>query len=87
MRVEFHKNFIKNFNKRYSNKPKVKTRFAQKTKLFVKNPFHPSLSNHPLKGKKIGLRAFSITREIRVVYCVKRGVAYFLDIGTHDQVY
>ncbi len=87
MKVEFHKNFIKNFNKRYSSKPKIKTKFIQKTKLFIKNQSHPSLRNHSLKGKKLGLRAFSVTGDIRVVYYLKGETAYFLEIGTHDQVY
>ena len=87
MKVEFHKNFIKNFNKRFSTKPKIKAKFIQKTKLFTKDPAHPTLKDHPLKGKKLGLRAFSITKDIRVVYYVKGDTAYLLDIGTHNQVY
>ncbi len=87
MKVEFHKTFVKNFNKRFSSNPKIKAKFFQKTKLFVQNPAHPALKNHALRGKKLGLRAFSITRDIRVVYYVKENTAFFLDIGIHNQVY
>lgn len=34
-----------------------------------------------------GKRAFWITGDIRVVYRVRGDTVYFLDIGTHNQVY
>lgn len=55
--------------------------------LFVQNPHNPFLNDHPLKGSKEGFRSFSITGDIRAIYYVAEGNAYFVDIGTHNQVY
>jgi len=87
MKIEFHRNFTKNFKKRYGNNPKIKKRFTQRTKIFIRNPNHPSLKDHALVGKKLGLRSFSITGDIRVVYYFKGKTVFFLDISTHNQVY
>jgi len=46
------------------------------------------LKDHPLTGKKQGLRAFSITGDVRIVYhFVSDDFVEFLDIGSHNQVY
>jgi len=87
MKIEASHTFIKNFKKRFTHQPEVKKKFFERVKLFSVDPTNPLLKDHPLKGKKIGLRAFSITRDIRVVYYVKEKTVYFLDIGTHNQVY
>jgi len=55
--------------------------------LFKINPQNPILRDHALKGDKIGLRSFSITGDYRVIYYIEDETAYFLDIGTHAQVY
>lgn len=83
MKIEFHQNFIKDFKRRYSSHPKIKRKFFQRVALFEKDPSHPLLKDHALSGKKLGLRAFSVTGDIRVVYFVKNNTAFFLDIETH----
>ena len=87
MEVKYHKNFVKNYKSRYQGNDKIKTQFQKRLKLFIENPDNPILKNHILKGEKILLKAFSITGDVRVVYMEKDNVAYFLDIGTHNQVY
>jgi len=87
MEVKYHKNFVKNYKSRYQGNNKIKTQFEKRLMLFIENPDNIILKNHALKGKKISLRAFSITGDIRVVYMEENNVVYFLDIGTHNQVY
>lgn len=88
MDVYHHAKFLKNYRKRVLSNKKLKKQFAKKLKLFVKNPFDKTLKNHPLKGKKIGTRAFSITGDFRVVYKqISKSKVLLLDIGTHNQVY
>ena len=87
MGVKYHRNFVKNFKKRYGGNNKIRRQYEERLKLFAKNPRNPVLKDHTLKGKKITLRAFSITGDIRVVYIIKGNTTYFLDIGTHRQVY
>lgn len=87
MKIEFYNSFIKTFNKRFGGNSKIKNKFTERTTIFHINQTNPILKDHELKGKKTGLRAFSITGDIRVIYHIKNSTAYFLDIGTHNQVY
>lgn len=87
MKVEFTNNFIKVYKKRFSHNKNIQKKFDERTRSFVKNHKDPQLLDHPLAGKLRGYRAFSITGDIRVVYIVINSIAYFYDIGTHNQVY
>ncbi len=87
MKVEFTHEFVKIYKKRFSNKPNVKLRFEEKLRLFVVNENDPILKNHALGKKMLGKHAFSVTGDIRVVYYIHKNIAYFVDIGTHNQVY
>jgi addiction module RelE/StbE family toxin len=87
MHIAYHKNFIKNFKKRFGSNQKVKKSYNNRLKLFIKNPNHPLPKDHSLKGRKITLRAFSVTGNVRVVYKEIGKKIIFLDIGTHNQVY
>lgn len=80
--------FNASFHKRYQKlNPKIKKAFQNRLELFIQNPRQPLLRDHPLAGKMQGHRAFSITGDIRVVYYIHKDTAYFVDIGTHNQVY
>ncbi len=87
MKVEFTRAFIKAYKKRFGNDSEFRKRFEDRTRLFSENQKYPLLRDHGLIGKKTGLRAFSITGDVRVVYHIYEDVAYFDDIGTHNQVY
>lgn len=80
----------KKFKKQYQKLPKLvrgKTDFALKK--FIKNPFDPTLKNHPLKGHLKPKRAFSVTGNIRVVFeeYDNYAVILMLDVGNHPRVY
>lgn len=87
MKVEFTKNFIKHYKKRFSHLPKFQKSFEQRTRSFAKDTLDPVLKDHQLMGTKKNYRAFSITGDARVIYYIKEETAYFIDIGTHNQVY
>lgn len=87
MKIEYTDRFVKHYQKRVANDPSLVKRFQERLRLFITDSRSPTLKNHLLKGKKIRLRAFSITGDIRVVYVVIGRVIHFLDIGTHNQVY
>jgi len=55
--------------------------------MFTNNSKDPILRDHALGGKMKGFRSFSITGDIRVVYYISENIAYFVDIGSHNQVY
>lgn len=87
MKVEFSTSFIKIFHKRFSHQSHTQEKFFERTRIFAENPDNPILKDHALIGSKKGYRSFSITGDIRVVYQITRNIAYFIDIGTHNQVY
>jgi len=83
----FTKDFKKAHAKRISHRKKLVVRFEERYDLFVEEPSNPVLKDHKLSGKLEGLRAFSITGDVRIVYYIHEDIAYFVDIGTHNQVY
>ena len=87
MKIIYTAIFKKHLKKRILHKRKLYQKFKERVELFINSPDNPSLRNHKLKGAKKGLRAFSITGDVRVVYYKEGNTIYFLDIGTHNQVY
>lgn len=83
MKINFHINFKKNFRKRISPNKNLVKRLEQRLELFLKDPKNPILRGHALVGKRINLRAFSVTGDIRVVYFIKNNEIYLLDTGAH----
>lgn len=87
MKIEYTSGFNKNFKTRIQQDLYLLKRFKEKLNLFTRSPDDPSLRDHALKENKQGLRAFSITADVRVVYFIREKAAIFIDIGTHEQVY
>lgn len=85
--IRYTGQFIKHFNKRIEPYPHLKAKSDDRIKIFLDNPGDPILKNHNLKGNKTGLKSFSITGDIRIVYSQNNSTIYFLDIGSHNQVY
>lgn len=87
MKIYLTKDFKKAYRKRIKSKENLANRFEERYDLFEKNPDNPVLKDHALGGKLQNHRAFSITGDIRVVYYIFEDTIYFIDIGTHNQVY
>lgn len=87
MKIAYSDSFIKHYKKRIAPNYSLIKKAKERTNLFINNQNNPILKDHPLKGKSKGFRAFSITGDIRVIYQIIENVAYFFDIGTHNQVY
>jgi addiction module RelE/StbE family toxin len=79
----------KRFKKQYIKLPqKTQQLCDKKLKQFFDDPNSPSLKNHPLKGKLIGRRAFSVTDDYRIIYrFLDKKTIKLIDLGTHSQVY
>ena len=87
MKINYNRIFKKDFRSRILPHENLVKRFEERLELFLTDPKNPILQDHALVGKRINLRAFSVTGDIGVVYFVKDGELYLLDIGTHAQVY
>ncbi len=81
------KTFQKHYQKRILPHPKLVEQFDDRVRDFMRDKRDSPLNDHPLKGTKLGLRSFSITGDIRVVYRESVEAYIFLDVGTHNQVY
>ena len=85
MRIVLHRNFEKRIKKLPLS---VREAYKAKRDVFLKNPFHPILDNHPLQGKYAHLRSINITSDYRVLYePISDTLAHFMKIGTHAELY
>ncbi len=67
---------------------KLIAKIEKQVKLFESDIKHPSLRTHKLTGNLANRWSISISRDLRMIYIVMEpDVAYFVDMGTHDEVY
>jgi len=85
--IELAQSFKKAYKKRIQNNSKLILQTSKRIELFKSNQKHPILRNHALTGTRFGLCDFSITGDIRIIYYIDKDTAYFIDIGTHNQIY
>lgn len=86
--LKYNQIYVKHFEKRIATNANLSARFDTRIEYFINNPSHPLLRNHALTGTKKGLRAFSVTGDIRIIYQrIDEDTVELLDIGTHNQVY
>lgn len=80
----------KAFLKSYSTlSPVQKARVRIATENFAADRSNPALRDHPLKGKMKGLRSFSASWNLRIIYREEGGFAevFLINVGSHNQVY
>jgi len=66
---------------------KIRAAFTKRLELFLQNPLLPILNNHGLTGKYAGFRSINVTGDWRAVYFEENGMATFVALGTHSQLY
>jgi addiction module RelE/StbE family toxin len=81
--------FSRQFQKQLNKAPlSIQIAWKERLYLFFKEPFHPFLHNHPLKGSLQGKRSINVTGDWRVVY--EESFPHhilFVSLGTHSQLY
>ncbi|HEY6327726.1 MAG TPA: type II toxin-antitoxin system mRNA interferase toxin, RelE/StbE family [Blastocatellia bacterium] len=88
MEIAFSSSFKKALRKRIASDPGVEARFWERVEMFKTNPFDPRLRTHKLSGKLKDLWSFGVEYDLRVIFhFVDDQRAYFIDIGTHKEVY
>jgi addiction module RelE/StbE family toxin len=69
----------------------IKEAFRETLALFLEDPHHPFLRNHPLKEQFAGYRSIDVTDDWRAVFKESstgdRVVITFHLIGTHKELY
>lgn len=88
MVVEFSPEFRKKYRKA---DVRIRHRVDDCLRIFRDNPKNPELANHALKREWGGFRSIDITNDWRAIFEYKRVgeeiVAYFVALGTHDELY
>lgn len=88
MNITLHNRFKKAYKNRIAQRKELISKTEKRVAMFREDPKNPVLKDHALSGTKRGLRTFSVTGDIRIVYLpVSDNEVSFLDIGTHNQVY
>ncbi|MEK7208657.1 MAG: type II toxin-antitoxin system mRNA interferase toxin, RelE/StbE family [Patescibacteria group bacterium] len=85
MKILLHRRFKKAYDKLQSGEQR---KFTERRDLFLQNPFHPLLNNHPLRGKYTGYRSIDVTGDLRIHYQpIDKNTTFFITIGTHHELY
>lgn len=87
MQIRISDDLKKELAKLNKKDQKLALKIQKQLTLFSSEPNHPSLRLHKLKGKIKNLWSISITKSIRMVYVQEKDEAYFVDVGTHNEVY
>ena len=87
MKIAYHRQFLKHYQKRILPNPALVTKFNSRLSLLLANPTNPLLKLHKLQGSKSSYQAFSITGDFRVIFKIVGETLRLYDIGTHNQVY
>lgn len=86
MNLEFSEGVVKELRKLRKQDQRLLRKIKQKLKLFQENTNHPSLRLHMLSGELDNLWSISIDMSFRMICIIEDDNAYFVDIGTHEQV-
>ncbi len=88
MKAKFSPFVQKRLTEIYKKDKKLVSKVEKQVALFESNPKHPSLRIHKLSGNLNNIWSLSINKSHRMVYkLIDKETAYFVDIGTHDEIY
>lgn len=84
MRTDLHRSFLKEFKK---IPQKIREQFVERKDLFLTEPFHSLLNNHPVGKRFPGCRSINVTGDYRAIFKESGDEVLFLHIGTHSELY
>lgn len=85
MKVVRHPRFEKRITRL---SPNIRVALAGRLELFLADPWHPLLNNHPLSGDRRGFRSINITGDWRLIYKpLDRETILLMEIDTHHNLY
>ena len=76
------------FKKQFKKLSKdVRIAFDERSDIFLNEPAHTLLNNHPLHGDRQDYWSINVTGSIRAIYKLQGTTAIFTEIGTHSELY
>jgi len=85
--------FRRAFRKQTANDRSLREQIFQTLDQLVKEPFHPNLKTHKLKGNLEGLWACWVAYDCRIIFMFEpdpegmEDAILLVDLGSHDEVY
>ena len=81
--------YLKKLKKFLKKHPNLWPKYEKTICFLEKNPFHPSLRLHKLKGNLAEFYSVSIDMEYRIIidFIIRDNEIIPIDIGSHDEVY
>ncbi len=88
MKAKFSPTVAQKLIKLHKKDPGLIKKIKKQIALFESNTIHPSLRTHKLSGNYVNRWSISVNKSIRMIYLIfPDDIAYFVDLGTHDEVY
>lgn len=87
MNIQFSEEVGREFEKIKRKNKQLFRQIEKQIILFQNNPRHPLLRLHKLSGDLDGIWSISISKNIHMTYIQEENIAYFIDIGTHSEIY
>jgi len=84
MQAVLHRTFLKPFDRLPKN---IRTKFVERKNLFLVDPHHPLLNNHPVEKRFPGCRSINVTGDYRAIFKQEGPDIIFVKIGTHSELY
>lgn len=85
MRIRYKRSFLKRYVKLSAT---LRAKCDERIRLFCVGPSHPLLSNHALKGDRLGQWSINVTGNWRALYEFQDAeTVVFVEIGTHPYLY
>lgn len=87
--ILFTQSYLKRLKKFLKKHPDMFDRYEKTMQILQRDPYHPSLRLHKLKGKLCEVFSISINIEYRILidFIIQDNKIIPLDIGTHDDIY
>jgi mRNA interferase YafQ len=89
----WHNSFRRAFRKRSRGERSLQEKIFQTLDQLVKEPFHPQLKTHKLKGELDGLWACWVEYDCRIIFMFEpdaegmQDAILLVELGSHDEVY
>jgi len=77
--------FLRHLKQKVKKKPSLESTIKSKLNLLLKNPKHPSLRHHKLKGQRVHQYSISIESNLRITFLKQKNNYILTDLITHDQ--
>ena len=85
--LRFSSELVKKLRKINYKDKNLSTLIEKQLDLFGTDPKHHSLRTHKLSGKLQNIFSISINKKIRMTFILQNNEAYFINIGSHDEIY